>query len=358
MMTASGGAAQPPLALAISGKDLEEEIRARVLRDQVSSRSAGSAGKGSDALAVQLSSGRRPGRTTAELLDKRSEADAVDSTLAEQKRTLEERRRRLAVQERAAETKAAAVKAAQETFDRFREENDERLRKAEEKLAEETQEREQKERDVVRLRRELEDLTDLKAKTSGSLETLVRYQRFLAGVVDHSDEFADARGIIDRWRTLKTSSAMLEESIARRTAEIETRKAELQRFSEEKTKEVLGLDNRIAALQVELQEMAAAVAEEEKRLERMLGAAVERTATAAQITMACQNLLARVDKAGFSSRVRDPIQQLEVVCGYILDVKDIVDQQPAVTTFAPVAPQASGIITTTVPITSVTTTRK
>ena len=196
------------------------------------------------------------------------------------------------------------------------------MRKAETKMTEEAAERAEKEKDITRLKQELEDLADLKGKTGASLETLTRYHKYLAGVVDHSDEFADARGIIDRWRTLKTSSAMLEASIAARTEELEAKRAELQRLSEDKTKEVLGLDNKIAALRLELQELSARVTEDEKRLQKHLGAAVERTATTAQITMTCQNLLARVDKQGFSvSRIHDPVQQLETVCSFVFGLE-------------------------------------
>lgn len=117
---------------------------------------------------------------------------------------------------------------------------------------------------------------------------------------------------------------MLEASIAARTTDIEREQASLQRFTETKTKEALSLGNRIAAMQAELQVLVAATGEEEKRVERLVGGAIERSATAAQVTLACENLLRRIDRSTYA-RGQPPEKQLEIVSEYVQDLRSIVD---------------------------------
>eukprot|EP00727_Mastigamoeba_balamuthi_P002140 m51a1_g11923 putative zrc1p (748) ;mRNA; f:672163-675524 len=224
--------------------------------------------------------------------------------------------------------KAAELDKTRQQFKRFTD-----------KYMDEKQERIDREREIEQAKQSYEQLLKDRAQRALDLENMMLYQRYMAGVVEHSDEWADVRGIIDRWRTLTTSAAHLEAAIAAKASSIEERKQEVQKFTEAKTNEVLALDNKIAVLQRELQEVSKLVSEDERRIESTIASTMDRIGTFAQVTMACGALLRRVqqhrkikgrlvmttqDADPTSGDVEHSIAQLEEVCEYATSLKDII----------------------------------
>lgn len=61
---------------------------------------------------------------------------------------------------------------------------------------------------------------------------VIVYQKFLKLVLDHTDEFADIRGLLDRWKTLSSNAGFLDAASHAKRAENKKEKAHLQKLSE------------------------------------------------------------------------------------------------------------------------------
>lgn len=155
------------------------------------------------------------------------------------------------------------------------------------------------------------------------------FQRYLEGVLENADEFAEIKDIISRYDTLSATNGEL--IVRARNAQDLTEK-ERQAFlasSEDKNNVILNRNNEIARLQTKLEETQSRSAKWQAELDQTLKNATQKSLLLGQVKMATNNLF-NVVKAHLNNRMNstsDTLAQLDKVGQFIVDLNEITSKQ-------------------------------
>jgi len=257
-------------------------------------------------------------------LEKRREMAEVQGALDNRKKQFEGQEEELKkryddVQKRDREFQDSLTK-----FNRFLLDNDAKRGRAERKYVEEKLQVEEKSQEVKDLLKTLEALKKEKEEKAKQLGKLAPYQQYLHTVIESTEEFRETKALAERWTTLETTSAQLQESIAWHLKENEATRLALQKYTEGKTNEVLGLNNKIARMQQQLEALEHRIWQKTSDYNEKSESFFSKSLEYGQITMACENIFKHVvDYGDLKVHKTNPIHQLHHIGLYLSHLQEV-----------------------------------
>ncbi|XP_027718418.1 cilia- and flagella-associated protein 73 isoform X5 [Vombatus ursinus] len=224
----------------------------------------------------------------AQLLEKKQEMVEVEEALRAKKEEFQVKMSALKQRRKALEQKEDALKESMVRFDKFLKDTEAKQSRALRRAEEGRQTAAQKEAEAMALRKELEGLIKRKEQLERKLHKYRPFARYLEQVVSQSEEFQEIPELMARFSGLSEAQTILAERQQALHKAVEEARAELLKLVEEKNDEILHQNNRVADLQLRL--------EEESRWVHIQNTAAQKTLLLGQIKMAALNLFQLVCK--------------------------------------------------------------
>ncbi|KAL2912077.1 hypothetical protein HK105_208429 [Polyrhizophydium stewartii] len=211
-------------------------------------------------------------------------------------------------------------------------ENDAKRMRALKKSMDERKLREQKEQEISALKESILDIGVRKDKQSNAVESNLWFQRYLEGVLESGDEFAEIKDIISRYDTLSATNAELIERARNAQERTEKDRQAFLASSEEKNNVILNKNNEIARLQTKLEETQLRSAKWQSELDQTLKNATQKSLLLGQVKMATNNLF-NVVKSHLNNRLNsttDTLAQLDKIGQFIVDLNQITSDAQSI----------------------------
>jgi len=261
------------------------------------------------------------------LLEKRREMAEVEQALAAQKEEFQMKMESLQQRREELERKEYQLKESLLKFDKFLKENDSKKARALKKASDEKDASRGKDREIEKLKEEMNALVVYRDKTQGKLEKYAKFQKYLDKVLEVADEFQEIREITARYDTLMATHNELLANENRNQDEIEQEKARLNRFIEDKNNEVLNYNNLLAQLQTELEKTQSNAVKWESTWTHIQNTAAKKTLLLGRIKMATHNLFMLVHKhVKQTVPVDSTAEQLQKIQMFIQDLTQITNE--------------------------------
>jgi len=268
------------------------------------------------------------------LLEKRREMNEVEQALAAQKEEFQMKMESLQQRREELERKEHQLKESLLKFDKFLLENDSKRNRAVKKAHDERELRRAKEKDIVRLRAEMDELIAERDRYQKKLEKNSIFQKYMEQVQESTEEFSEIREIMGRYDTLVATHVDLVERDQKNQDAIENEKSRLVRFTEDKNNEILNCNNQLAELQTRLDQAQSKAVKWESKWAHIQNTAAKRTLLLGRIKIATHNLFQLVNKhlktppplQGSGIQVDDTSAQLEKIQMFIQDLSQITQE--------------------------------
>jgi len=217
-------------------------------------------------------------------------------------------------------------------FNKFLQENDAKRQRADKKAAEERKIRLQKEQEKVQLKQQLESLTREREKVQKKLGENEQYQRYLALVLEETEDFQEVSELLLRHETLVATNRDLKDKSALSAEETDRARSELQDLNKQLQDMKLRLHNEIAELQQELEEKEILSKQTGTTLEGKMKEDAHKMLRLGKIRMSVESIYERCVK---KAKVKLPVksttkEQLKVIADYMVDLASIVKNPQAV----------------------------
>eukprot|EP01137_Pigoraptor_chileana_P028674 Opistho-2@12865 len=260
------------------------------------------------------------------LLEKRREMAEVQQALAGQKDEFHNKMESIQQRREELERKEYQLKESLFKFDKFLKENDSKRARADKKAHDERIQRDTKVKEITTLKDELSQLSRARDKQNALVRKLLHYQHYLERVLETSEEFSEVREIIARYDTLVATNEDLLARQRRNQDENERKRAELNKFTEEKNNEILNYNNRLANLQKTFEETQMRALKWEAEWNHILNTAAKKTLLLGQIKMATHNLFSLVNRhLKMRLGACKTIEQLERIQEFVEDLSQITE---------------------------------
>ncbi|XP_027718404.1 cilia- and flagella-associated protein 73 isoform X2 [Vombatus ursinus] len=238
----------------------------------------------------------------AQLLEKKQEMVEVEEALRAKKEEFQVKMSALKQRRKALEQKEDALKESMVRFDKFLKDTEAKQSRALRRAEEGRQTAAQKEAEAMALRKELEGLIKRKEQLERKLHKYRPFARYLEQVVSQSEE--EIPELMARFSGLSEAQTILAERQQALHKAVEEARAELLKLVEEKNDEILHQNNRVADLQLRLEEVRAQALRwirklrhrVESRWVHIQNTAAQKTLLLGQIKMAALNLFQLVCK--------------------------------------------------------------
>jgi len=264
------------------------------------------------------------------LLEKRREMVEVEQSLTAQKEEFQMKMESLQQRREELERKENQLKESLLKFDKFLKENDSKRARAVKKSRDERELRKGKEKDIVRLKAEIEELEGERDRYQQKLNRNIIFQKYMERVQEASEEFSEIRDIISRYDTLVATHLDLLERDQKNQDNIEAEKARLTRFTEEKNNEILSCNNQLAQLQTRLDRAQSKAVKWESKWAHIQNTAATKTLLLGRIKIATHNLFQLVNKhlkqPIASVALDDTTSQLDKIQVFIQDLTQITQE--------------------------------
>ncbi|XP_072456486.1 cilia- and flagella-associated protein 73 isoform X2 [Notamacropus eugenii] len=250
-----------------------------------------------------------------QLLEKKRETVEVEEALQAKKKEFQVKMSALKQRREALEQKEAALKESMDTEAK----QSRSLRRAEEGR----QTAAQKEAEAMALKAELTRLIQRKEQLEHRLNKYRPFAQYLEQVVAQSEEFQEIPELMTRFNGLSETQVILSEREQTLHKAVEDARAELFKLVEEKNDEILKQNNRLADLQLRLEEVRTQALQWESRWVHIQNTAAQKTLLLGQIKMVALNLFQMVCKQKKevpALAVEDTEGQLEQVQQYFQDL--------------------------------------
>ena len=215
-------------------------------------------------------------------------------------------------------------------FTRFLQDNDAKRAKANRRAADEARLRGEREAEIAQLHGEAEACKVQREGMAAALARVAKYQQYLQSVVEAGEAgFQEAGDILARHATLLAANADLRQQQASCAAEAERVRGATAAYAKAMASEILGLNNRLAALKKESEAAAAEAAAQEAAAEYGRRAAADRQLELSQVLAAAGNLYQRCLQRSRVARPRNeasPLAQLEAVAHCMGDLRAALAQ--------------------------------
>nr|KAJ3419835.1 Cilia- and flagella-associated protein 73 [Polyrhizophydium stewartii] len=266
------------------------------------------------------------------LLERRREMLEVETGLLKQKEEFAMKMESLTQRREELARKETQLKDSLLKFDKFLKENDAKRMRALKKSMDERKLREQKEQEISALKESILDIGVRKDKQSNAVESNLWFQRYLEGVLESGDEFAEIKDIISRYDTLSATNAELIERARNAQERTEKDRQAFLASSEEKNNVILNKNNEIARLQTKLEETQLRSAKWQSELDQTLKNATQKSLLLGQVKMATNNLF-NVVKSHLNNRLNsttDTLAQLDKIGQFIVDLNQITSDAQSI----------------------------
>ena len=168
-------------------------------------------------------------------------------------------------------------------FNKFLQENDSKRTRAEKKALAEIRLREQKEEEIEKIKEQMEDLKRQKVHFAEVLAKDMRYQDYLDRVLEVAEEYPETNDVLMRYYTLRATNSDLVERARHCAQENEDLRQQLQKYTEEKTNEILGYNILTSTLQKQLEEAEMRALHVQSTIEKRLTEAADKKRETGQI---------------------------------------------------------------------------
>ncbi|GCC32175.1 hypothetical protein chiPu_0010635 [Chiloscyllium punctatum] len=265
-----------------------------------------------------------PLNNTMVLLEKRRELAEVEAALAAQKEEFKAKMKLLQQRREELNKKEEELKKSFAKFDKFLRENDAKQSRAKSKISIETELIKQKEKEIIRIKKELSALIIKRDELKKKVKSYTIYPKFLEKVIKMSKE--DIRMVNIRFETLFITHNLLLSKYHEDQEIMKTLKSNFNNMMKEKDNEIMMYHNAIAAITHRLEAAKAKTIKGESIWAHIQNTAAKRTLVLGMIKMAIFNLYMYVRKAEIKlgTLAEDTDIQLQVVQENILELRDIV----------------------------------
>jgi len=262
------------------------------------------------------------------LLEERREMAEVEHALVSQKEEFQMRMESLQQRTEELERKEKQLKESLLKFDKFLKENDAKRARAIKKTAEEREMCRIKDKEIVKLETQLEELLSRRALLNTKLEKHEIFSTFMTKVLDSSEEFSEVREIIDRYNTLVATHLDLLDREQKNQDNSEQERTRLLRFTEEKNNQILHYNNQLAQLQTKLDKAQSNAVKWESKWTHIQNTAAKKTLLLGRIKIATHNLYQLVCKhsRGSVNPTDNTVVQLERIQTFIQDLTQITNE--------------------------------
>ncbi|XP_056677683.1 cilia- and flagella-associated protein 73 [Monodelphis domestica] len=227
-----------------------------------------------------------------QLLEKKQEMVEMEETLQAKKEEFKVKMAALKQRREALEQKEGALKESMIRFDKFLKDTEAKQNRALRRAEEERR----KEAEAEALEEELEGLVQKKERLERTMNKYRPFAQYLEQVVAQSEEFQEIPELMARFGGLADIQAILAEREQALHQALEEARLELLRLVEDKNDEVLRQNNRLADLQLRLEEVRTEALQWESRWVHIQNTAAQKTLLLGRIKMAALNLYQKVCK--------------------------------------------------------------
>ncbi|XP_020833753.1 cilia- and flagella-associated protein 73 [Phascolarctos cinereus] len=231
-----------------------------------------------------------------QLLEKKQEMVEVEEALQAKKEEFQIKMSALKQRREALDQKEDDLKASMVRFDKFLKDTEAKQSRSLRRAEEGRQTAAQKEAEAMALKKELEGLIKKKEQLERRLHKYRPFARYLEQVVAQSEEFQEIPELMARFSGLSETHAILAEREQALHKAVEDARAELLKLVEEKNDEILHQNNKLADLQLQLEDVRTQALQWESRWVHIQNTAAQKTLLLGQIKMAALNLFQMVCK--------------------------------------------------------------
>lgn len=285
--------------------------------------------------------------TSTRLLEKRRLLYEVKEEFDQAKE--QEREREIEFRDKEAFLKDQDLNLQQELIYSNQALQDKRLQetKSRKKYNEENEKKRIKEKEIEKLNSEIAELSEKATVMDRQVSKMRKYEDFLEKVKEKNpDEFGDISDILGRYTTLKNSYGDLNSRRHRLEEELQEVKRKRDIYEKETKDEILELNIQIAELQKSIEEMDNQRMDIQKEVENASTGTMQKDLELGCILTAIENLYQTcmreekkirhdrdiekgqeiIDPNDYNSRAKNSILQLSAIKAYIVDIKDMVEE--------------------------------
>ncbi|XP_032899042.1 cilia- and flagella-associated protein 73 isoform X2 [Amblyraja radiata] len=262
------------------------------------------------------------------ILEKRRELSEVEEDLVNQREEFHVKLRVLKLRREDLLEKEEELKLSILKFDKFLKENDAKRLRAKSKQMSENDLQRQKERDIMKMEKELDFQITQRGKLKKKTESHAVYPSFLENVIKTGDEFQDIGTVTSRFEALLHTYDLLVRRYQENQETIKTIKSNLNNFIKTKNNENLKYQNMIAGLKIRLEAAKTKTVKWESIWVHIQNTAAKKTLTLGMVKMAIFNLYAHIKEAelDLNIAIEDTTKQLSVVQEYIMQLREILHE--------------------------------
>ncbi|CAE7587123.1 FAP73 [Symbiodinium natans] len=188
------------------------------------------------------------------LLEKRRQMYEVQDALENQKARFAKEEDQFRKKEEQLRVKDLQLQNQLVKFNKFLQDNEAKRQRSEKRAAEEAAQIKQKDDEILDLEKQLEDSKALCSKLEEEKDRNMKYEEFLELVKETCDDYAEISEIVERHSTLEGANIDLSELQADSETRIEELRNQFQIYKKEQEMEMMELRNKVAILQIELDE--------------------------------------------------------------------------------------------------------
>ncbi|CAN0102040.1 unnamed protein product [Scytosiphon promiscuus] len=228
------------------------------------------------------------------LLEKRRQMFEIQEALEAQKEEFSRREDAFRRREDALRKKDLELQESLIKFNKFLQASCCKRNRAVKRAGDERKQREQKEQEIIKLKKQCRERQDEETRLRRDLEEHRRYHDFLAQVVEAATEdYSEVQDLLKRFATLKDANRNLNEAQTRDEGETERLRSEFSSYTKERTNETLNESNEIAGLQRRLEMSGREVLLLQNELDNKISNMSDRTLEMGQVLGAVANILDR-----------------------------------------------------------------
>nr|AXF48808.1 odorant receptors OR71 [Lobesia botrana] len=223
-------------------------------------------------------------------------------------------------------TKELLLKESFISFNKFIRENQEKRDRAERKMADDEEALERKTRETQAMRMRVQEMEHVKMMMEKQVQDYTIYEEYLMAVVHKYPEFKQPLDVLNRYEALAAAKFTLADRQEHDLEMLENARQEIASLTEEKKLFIMGLNNKLANLRWEYDQVRNRVIKWELALHRLKETAAARHVELCHVKSAIYSLYVKICKQkGMSIDVKtsDFEQQLVVIMRALLELKKI-----------------------------------
>ncbi|XP_063368535.1 coiled-coil domain-containing protein 42 homolog [Cydia amplana] len=267
-------------------------------------------------------------RPTPQVLMEQARRDLMEAEEKLAEKREEEARNRAAMDIKWGELRAKELllKESFISFNKFIRENQEKRNRAERKMAADEEALERKTRETEAMRKRVEEMEEVKLMMEKQVKDYTIYEDYLMAVVRNYPEFKQPLDVLNRYEALAAAKSTLADRQEHDLEVLEDARKEIASLTEEKKLFIMGLNNKLANLRWEYDQVRNRVIKWELALHRLKETAASRHVELCHVKAAIHSLYVKICKnKGLAIEVKpeDFEQQLVVIMRALLELKRI-----------------------------------